>query len=105
MSELTGDEKNFNFRLYTYMLQGVTPSLLFVELSEEIWLVPQRDVQIGVYFLLAVIAPILLPLKLESGESMPSYSPHQILRQFGYNQRAVWILGECLGSPIALHER
>lgn len=35
---------------------------------------------------------MFIPLKLESVVSMMTYSPHRILRQFGYDQGALWIV-------------
>lgn len=74
-------------------IEGSHPNLLFAKLSEEISLVPRGDVPIGAYFLLALIALELFPSKLETGESMMSYSPQQILQKFGFDLGAVWIMG------------
>lgn len=47
----------------------------------------------GVYFLLGVSASILIPLKLERGEIMVTYSPEHILRQFGYAEGDIPMVG------------
>lgn len=43
--------------------------------------------------LLAVLTPITLPLKSKSGEAMTIYSPQRLLRQFGFDQGTVLVLG------------
>lgn len=65
--------------------------------SGEISLVHGTSVRTGAYFLLAMIAPTFLPSKIESGESMMTYNPYQILWQFGFDQGVVWIVeGTCV---------
>lgn len=53
---------------------GVTLNLFYAKSSGKILMVPREDVLVSAYFLLATNAPTLLPLKLESDESMISYS-------------------------------
>lgn len=56
-------------------------------------MVPRIDIPHVVLFLLAIIAPGLLTLKLDTKESVASYSLQRILRQFGFDQGTVWITG------------
>lgn len=74
LSKLIDAEKSFNFQPYAYTPWEVTPNLFYAESSKEILIVPWGGIPIGAYFFLVVIAPTLLPLKLESGESMTSYN-------------------------------
>lgn len=92
MSQLIDAERSYNFWPYAYTSRGVTPNLFYAHSSEEISLVHCEDVSIGAYFLLSVIAPTLIPSKLENDRSMVSYSPQQILQQFGFDQEEVWVI-------------
>lgn len=38
-------------------------------------MVPRVDIPLVVLFLLAIVAPLLIPLKLDTEESVASYSP------------------------------
>lgn len=51
------------------------PNLFYSQSNGEVSLVPRADVLIGAYFILAVIAPTLLSLKLVSRDSMMTYNP------------------------------
>lgn len=55
LSNLIHAEKSFNFRPYAYTPRGVIPNLFYAQSSEEISLVPLKDVPIDGYFLLVVI--------------------------------------------------
>lgn len=93
MSNLIDTERNFNFRLYSCTPRVVTSNLLFVESSEEISLVPPEDVPVGAYFVLAVITPTRLPSKLESGESIMSYSASRSFNGLGMIRGQYGLLG------------
>lgn len=41
----------------------------------------------------AIVTLALLPSKLDIRESVASYSPQRILSQYGFDQGAVWIIG------------
>lgn len=62
--------------------------MYYAQLGGEISLVRQVSVPTDAYFFLAVIAQTLLPSKLKSGESMMTYGPQRILRQFRFDQGA-----------------
>lgn len=48
--------------------------------------------------LLAVLTPTTLPLNTENGEALTSYGPQRLMRQFGFDQGVVVVLGgSCLG--------
>lgn len=54
-----------NFRLYIFFLQGFTGSSYLKEVSSEVVLVPESSVLVKAQFFLGVVAPTLLPFKLE----------------------------------------
>lgn len=61
---------------------------------------PQANIPPAVFFLLVIVTPVLLPSKLAGSESVVSYSDQRVLRQFGFNQRAVWIVGDACFTSI-----
>lgn len=86
LSKVIDVEKNNGFPLCFYMLHGVTPVFFYAESSREVQMVPRANLPHAIYFLLAIIAPTLLPLKLEGKESVSSYNPHRI--RFSFNKGA-----------------
>lgn len=62
-------------------------------------LTPRDNIPKEVCFLLAVVGPALLPA-LETKESMTSYNPQQIMRQFGFHQGDVMMAGNKSLSSI-----
>lgn len=66
-------EKNFNFRLYTYVPLGIYRVQIFEELNSEVILVPRSTVSMKAKFFLGVVAPTPVPFKLESGEGTTIY--------------------------------
>lgn len=72
-------------------------SFLYAQSSGVVSLTPRSSTRAGVHFLLGVMVLTLLPSKLETGESMVTYSPKCILRQFGYDQGTFWMVeGNCV---------
>lgn len=68
------------------------PNLFYAQLSREISLKPRASVPTSVQFLLGMIAPTLLPSKLESGESIVTNIPQRMQRQFWYDHGVVWMI-------------
>lgn len=52
---------------------------------------------------MAIIAPTLLPFVTESKAGVVSHNPQRVMRQLGYDQFAIQLLGEmgCSGSATA----
>lgn len=63
-------EKNYNFMPYSYTPRGISPVLFYSKLSKEIEMVPRVDITPAVLFLLAIVAPALLPLKFDTKDSV-----------------------------------
>lgn len=65
---------------------------------------PREDVLIGAYFLLAVIAPKLLPSKLLSGNSTITYSPTYDISGStkGPSGLSETTVNQCLGRRVML---
>lgn len=93
LSNINQNEGNYNFRLYAYTPRWVMPNPFYAQLSREVLLEPQLSTLVGIQFLLVMIAPTSLSLKLESGESMITYSPQHMLRHFDYDQGTAWMAG------------
>lgn len=82
-------EKNYNFRPYSYTPQGVTLLMFYSDSSKDVSMVPRTNIPHAVLCFLAIVAPVLLPSKLDMKESVASYRPQRILKQFGFDRRVV----------------
>lgn len=80
---MVDQEGYFNFRTYFYNPQGIRKALLFKEQEEEISLVPREDSLVEAQTLLAIVAPILLSTKLETGEIITVQNNYRVLKQKG----------------------
>lgn len=63
-------------------------------------MMPRENIPPKILFLLAVVALSLLPSKLETKESVASYNPQRMLRQFNFDQGSVMIKGKVSFSSI-----
>lgn len=68
--------------------------LRYQEESREVTLVPRIDIPPRILFFLTVVAPVLIPSKLESNRTIISYNPQGIMKQFGFDQGSLIITGE-----------
>lgn len=75
LSRVIDVEKNYSFKPYSYTPRGVTPLLFYSDSSRGVSMVPRVDIPPAVCFLLAIVIPALLGSKLETKESVMSYSP------------------------------
>lgn len=93
LAEVVDKEQVFYFRPYSYTPKGITKAYFFEDNSGEISLVPLGFCPMRSQTTLVVVAPSLLPNKLESRESVALYNPKRVFRQLGYDQGAVIISG------------
>lgn len=56
-------KKSYNFLPYSYI---ITPLLFYSGSSKEVLVVPRGDIPSAIWFLLAIVAPTLLPSKLDT---------------------------------------
>lgn len=94
-------EKNFKFCPYSYMPRGVS-ALHFEGEGGTLKLTPGDKILKKVCFMLALVAPTLLSAQLETKESVTSYNPQQIVRQFAFDQKAVMIARDMSFSSIKI---
>lgn len=77
-------EWNFNFSPYSHTDCGLSALQCYEEDRREVKLVPPNGHAAKGSFLLAFVARALLIAKLEIKESVVSYNPQRIMRQFGF---------------------
>lgn len=85
MAEVIDKEEGFCFSPYTCTPMGIIKAQLFGELNEEINLVPLEACSLKALTLPMMMAPTLLPCKLESGECISVYNPQRVLQQLKYD--------------------
>lgn len=105
---LIDEEGGYNFHPYNLTPKGVLPVALYSpEVNEGRSLRERSALPEELKMLLAMLTLTMLPLKTESGATLTTYSPQRLLRQFGFDQGAVVVLGAlpwCLGGRVSLHE-
>lgn len=87
-------EKNFDFYSYLYTPRGVSTLQFYKEDDNMVKFIQRDKITKRVCFLLAVVAPALLPQKLETEGSVTSYNPQRIIQQFGSDQGAIVVAGD-----------
>lgn len=93
---LIDEEGSCNFHPYSYT-PGILP-FMYSSTSEVRSLGHRSKLLEELRTFLAVLTPITLPSRSESGEVLTTYSPQRLFRQFGYDQGAVLVLGSsCIG--------
>lgn len=76
LSRFIDVEKNYEYSNCTPINPHLANLLLFYsDSSKEVFMVPRADIPPGVWFLLAIVALVLLPLELDKKESIGSFSP------------------------------
>lgn len=68
-------EKNFEFHPYLYTPRGVSIVQSYKEDGSMVKLIPRDKIRKKVCYLLIIVAPALLPSKLETEGSVTSYNP------------------------------
>lgn len=84
LRQVIDDEGSLNFWLYAYT-SGVVPNLFFARSSGMNSLQPRPTISVGLQYLLGVLLPTPLSLRLENGDAMVAYSPQRVLRIFGFD--------------------
>lgn len=103
LSKVIDVEISYNFWPYSYTLAGFchfSSTRRRAKLPILIAKLPRADIPSTATFELALVAPALLPTKLDIEETVANYNPQRIMRQFGFDQGAVWIAGETCFSSI-----
>lgn len=85
LAKITVKEENFNFRLYAFVPIEIHRVQKFEEVSLEATLVHCLSVPMSAKFFFGVVAPTILPFKLEFEEGAIMYNPQWLVRQFGYH--------------------
>lgn len=90
---LIDEEGSYNFRPYSYIPPRILPLNFYSQTSEVRSLRHRSSLPEELKSFLALLTPITLHSRSESGEVLTTYSPQRLLRQFGYDQGALLVLG------------
>lgn len=102
MEKVIDKAEAFCFRPYSYT-QGAPQSLCCSGTEREHKICALRACPPKYQALLAIVAPNLLPYKLESGENITVYNPQRVLQQFEYDEGPAPINGDmsCSSTLVA----
>lgn len=78
LAKVIDKEERFCFRPYSYTPQGIMKPLLFDGMNEEIGLIPLETCVVRAKILLVIVAPMLIPCKLESTKDVLVYNPQRV---------------------------